>query len=164
MRRCRPAPSPSGPAPSRRRRAVLLAALSLLAVTAAPAATAYVTSGLPAHTHRAFLRKLTDELCDADPGTLSPMEVANAPMLMEAWATAPEKRKERAAAMEGLLKRMVEEQEAGNDEASVTTDEYNAVLRGWATSGEKGRAAERAEQVSGRRGLGFAIATAVICN
>ena len=148
MRRCRP--YPRAPAPSsRRRRAVLLAALSLLATTALPAATAYVTSGLPAHTHRAFLRKLTDELCDADPGTLSPMEVANAPMLMEAWATAPEKRKERAVAMEGLLKRMVEEQEAGNEGASVTTEEYNAVLRGWATSGEKGRAAERVEQVSG---------------
>ena len=132
---------------------VVAASLALLNPTTRPLqAQAYVTSGLPAHTHRAFLRKLTDDICNTDPGTLTSQEVSNAPMLMSAWATAPEKLqesgRERALAVEGLLKRMIDERTAGNMEAIVTTGDYNTVMKSWAMSGEKSASAERVEQVS----------------
>jgi len=120
-------------------------------------AQAYVTSGLPAHTHRAFLRKLTDDICNTDPGTLTPQEVSNAPLLMSAWATAPDKMinlappgesgKERALAVEGLLKRIIDERRAGNEGAIAKTEDYNAVMKSWAMSGEKSAAATRVEQI-----------------
>lgn len=115
-------------------------------------AQAYVTSGLPAHTHRAYLRKLTDEICNAEVGTLTSQEVSNTPMIMSAWATAPEKLKEngkeRALAVEGLLKRMIDERQAGNTDVIIRTEDYNTVMKSWAMSGEKSAAAQRVEQVS----------------
>mmetsp|Transcript_24392 Transcript_24392/g.41766 ORF Transcript_24392/g.41766 Transcript_24392/m.41766 type:complete len:549 (-) Transcript_24392:167-1813(-) len=117
-------------------------------------AQAYVTSGLPAHTHRAFLRRLTDDICNADPGTLTAQEVKNAPMLMAAWADAPDKLNltgengmERVLAVEGLLKRMIDERRAGNTEAVARTQDYNAVMKSWAMSGERKAAALRVEQI-----------------
>jgi len=72
-------------------------------------------------------------------------------MLMSAWATAPEKLrktgKERAIAVEGLLKRMIDERRAGNRDAIVRTEDYNAVMKSWAMSGEKSAAAIRVEQI-----------------
>ncbi|KAL7544767.1 hypothetical protein ACHAWF_008134 [Thalassiosira exigua] len=136
---------------------------------------AYVTSGLPAHTHKAFLRRLTDDLITSDPGTLAPREVDNAAALMAAWADTLErprtKRKrhpgssqgnahgnlkgwstigsgrERALAAEALLKRVIDERRAGNDGAVARTEHYNAVLRSWATSGEGTAAAQRVEEI-----------------
>lgn len=77
-------------------------------------------------------------------------------MLMSAWATAPEKLnlssgkkgKERAITVEGLLKRMIDERRAGNTNAIVRTEDYNAVMKSWVNSGEKSAAAIRVEQVS----------------
>jgi len=76
-------------------------------------------------------------------------------MLMSAWATAPEKLnlssdngRERALAVEGLLKRMIDERRAGNTEAIAVTEDYNAVMKAWSMSGEGSKAALRAEQVS----------------
>lgn len=112
---------------------------------------AYITSGLPAHTHRAFLRKLTDDICNTDPGSLK--DVNSATKVMSAWASAPEKLvresgKDRAIRVEGLLKRMIDERRAGNEEAVARTENYNAVMKSWAISGERSAAALRCEQVS----------------
>lgn len=144
--------------PSPRSRAFeLIAAISLtlLDTNNFHQAHAYITSGLPAHTHRAFLRKLTDDICNTDPGTLTPQEVSNTPQLISAWASAPEKLnlssgqngRERALAVEGLLKRMIDERRAGNTEAIARTEDYNAVMKSWAMSGEKSAAAVRVEQI-----------------
>ena len=136
---------------------IKVAATSLvLTLSRLGCSSAYVTSGLPAHTHRAFLRKLTDDIISTDPGTLTTEEISNAPMLMSAWASAPEKLKlssgengrERALAVEALLKRMIDERRAGNTEAIARTEHYNAVMKSWALSGEKSATALRVEQVS----------------
>lgn len=125
-----------------------------LIFTAPTRINAYITSGLPAHTHRAFLRKLTDDICNQSIGSLSPEEMSTCPMLMSAWATAPEKLnlssdngRERALAVEGLLKRMIDERRAGNAEAIAVTEDYNAVMKAWSMSGEGSKAAVRAEQI-----------------
>jgi hypothetical protein len=89
-------------------------------------------------------------------GSLSPEDIMNTcPMLMSAWAEAPEKLnlssdngRERALAVEGLLKRMIDERKAGNTEAIAKTEDYNAVMKAWSMSGEGSKAALRAEQVS----------------
>ena len=115
---------------------------------------AYVTTGLPAHTHRAFLRKLTDDICSTSPGSLSIETVNDSHMLMRGWAEAPEKLqntqfhgKERALAVEGLLKRIIDERRAGNEAAIVKTADYNAVMKSWAMSGERSAAAIRVEEI-----------------
>ena len=127
-----------------------LTALSLLLCLFGAPTDAYITTGLPAHTHRAFLRKLTDDICNASPGSLS-IETVNhtAPMLMSAWAEAPEKLhlsasaqfsgKERAMAVEGLLKRMIDDRRAGNAAAMVKTQ--NAAITNWAISAKQCSAA-----------------------
>ena len=119
------------------------------------AARAYITSGLPPRTQRAFLRRLTDDICNTDPGALTPMMVSSAPALMSAWANEVDRRgevggggRERAMAVEGLLKRMIDERRAGNADAIARTEDYNAVMKSWATSGERSAAALRVEQVS----------------
>lgn len=73
---------------------------------------------------------------------------------MRGWAEAPEKLqntqfngKERAMAVEGLLKRMVDERRAGNEAAVVNTNDYNAVMKSWAMSGEQSGAALRIEEI-----------------
>jgi hypothetical protein len=139
-----------------------------------PATSAYITSGLPPHTQRAFLRRLTDDICNTDPGTLTPMEVSNAPVLMSAWIANEGDHpriggngggngghgrrrsddgaicgRERALAVEGLLKRIIDERRAGNTDAIARTEDYNAVMKSWATSGERSAAAIRVEQVRG---------------
>jgi len=135
--------------------------LSLLAVLAMGSSRrvliqAYINSGLPAHTQRAWLQKLTDDICLSEPGNLSQEEIHNAPMLMSAWAKTPKKEessssgkkgKERAVAVEGLLKRMIDERRAGNTNAIVRTQDYNAVMKSWVNSGEMNAAAERVEQI-----------------
>ena len=49
--------------------------------------------------------------------------------------------RERAILQESLLKRMIDERNAGNDGAIARTEDYNAVMKSWATSGENGAAA-----------------------
>ncbi len=113
---------------------------------------AYISTGLPAHVHRAYLRKLTDDVCSTNPGTLTSQEVSNTSMLMSAWASAPKKLresgKERAMKVENLLKRIIDERRAGNVEAIARTEDYNTVMKSWANSGEQSAAAFRIEQVS----------------
>jgi hypothetical protein len=73
---------------------------------------------------------------------------------MRGWAKAPEKLqtsqfsgRERAMAVEALLKRMIDERRAGNEAAIVRTQDYNAVMKSWAMSGERGAAALRVEEI-----------------
>eukprot|EP00521_Asterionellopsis_glacialis_P007905 CAMPEP_0195287934 /NCGR_PEP_ID=MMETSP0707-20130614/4795_1 /TAXON_ID=33640 /ORGANISM="Asterionellopsis glacialis, Strain CCMP134" /LENGTH=600 /DNA_ID=CAMNT_0040347739 /DNA_START=152 /DNA_END=1954 /DNA_ORIENTATION=+ len=52
-----------------------------------------------------------------------------------------------ALAVESLLKRLIDEQRAGNPNAVPTTEAYNCIMEGWARSGEGVFAAERCEQI-----------------
>lgn len=127
----------------------------LLLATALTPTSSYITTGLPAHTHRAFLRKLTDEfICSPLPiGSLSFETCHNSHMLMRGWAEASEKLqhkshgKDRAVAVEGILKRMIDERKAGNEAAVVKTQDYNAVMKAWSMSGQQSAAAIRVEEI-----------------
>ena len=125
--------------------------LALLYYT--PLTSAYVTSGLPAHTHRAFLHKITDEICNTDPGSLTLQDVEQSAKVMEAWASTPpekfnESGKDRAIKVESLLNRIIDERRAGNDNAVITTEHYNALMKSWTVSGERrGAAASRVQQI-----------------
>eukprot|EP00566_Odontella_aurita_P005092 CAMPEP_0113599760 /NCGR_PEP_ID=MMETSP0015_2-20120614/42329_1 /TAXON_ID=2838 /ORGANISM="Odontella" /LENGTH=618 /DNA_ID=CAMNT_0000507939 /DNA_START=30 /DNA_END=1886 /DNA_ORIENTATION=+ /assembly_acc=CAM_ASM_000160 len=50
---------------------------------------AYVTSGLPGHKHRSWLKQMTREIVDAPPGELTAHHLAAAPQLMTVWAENP---------------------------------------------------------------------------
>mmetsp|Transcript_2262 Transcript_2262/g.3169 ORF Transcript_2262/g.3169 Transcript_2262/m.3169 type:complete len:562 (+) Transcript_2262:172-1857(+) len=50
---------------------------------------AYVTSGLPGHTHRAWLKKMTYDICNLPAGELSPEMCLAAPQILSAWARNP---------------------------------------------------------------------------
>ena len=151
---------------------------------------AYVTSGLPGHKHRAWLKKMTTDICQLPPGELTPQECVTTPLLLSAWAqnpwipynskTAPSNHvdlsstspsptntettatdktyininqvyphhgKECALACEQLLKRLIDERRAGNKNAIANTQTYNALIDVWSKSGEKGAAAQRAEEI-----------------
>lgn len=152
------------PDPTFRRRRRIFAPIIAIVTTLAAAgsnhrhvASAYVYTGLPAHTHRAFLQKLTDDICSSEPGSLSHEDVLKTPRLMSALATAPapdtlnrvrdESGVERALAVERLLKRMIDERIAGNDDAILTTDDYNSLMMAWANSGDTCDAALRVEEI-----------------
>lgn len=127
----------------------------------------YVTSGLPGHKHRAWLKKMTTDICQLPPGELSPEECVTTPLLVSAWAqnpwlphnsktparyittsqVYPHHGKECALACEQLLKRLVDERRAGNKNAIANAQTYNALIDVWSKSGEKGAAAQRAEQI-----------------
>jgi hypothetical protein len=147
-------PATTQPSSSRAYRFIAATSLSLAFLDPSRLlhAQAYISTGLPAHVHRAYLRKLTDDICNTDPGTLTTQEVSNTAMLMSAWASAPKKLresgKERAMKVENLLKRIIDERRAGNVEAIARTEDYNTVMKTWASSGEKSAAAFRVEQVS----------------
>ena len=123
---------------------------------------AYVTSGLPGHKHRAWLKKMTSDICQLPPGALSPQECVTTPLLLSAWAqnpwlphnskslesnVYPHHGKECALACEQLLKRLVDERRAGNPNAVANTKTYNALIDVWSKSGQKGAAAQRAEEI-----------------
>ena len=48
----------------------------------------YVTSGLPHHVHQAWLKKMTDNICEASPGELTPEMCTTVPQLMSFWSIA----------------------------------------------------------------------------
>ena len=133
-------------------------------------ASAYVTSGLPPSKHRQWLEQMTTEMMSTKVGQLTPEMIEAAPDLMSAWAqnpyasdaaarstntpptfasvSDPEGRgRDCALAVEKLMKRLVAEQTATGNSDVATTYAYNALLHGWARSGEGGYAAQRAEQV-----------------
>jgi hypothetical protein len=138
-----------------------------LQVQLLPNVSAYVTSGLPGHKHRAWLKKMTTDICELPPGNLSPEDCVTTPLILHAWAknpwmphqkssnmsnnkinnVYPHHGKECALVCEQLLKRLVDERRAGNTNAVASTQTYNALINVWSKSGEKGGAAQRAEQI-----------------
>ncbi len=134
-----------------------------------PLSSSYVTSGLPGHKHRAWLKKMTTDIVHVPPGELSPEDCVNTPLLVSAWAenpwlpynskkadsysnyitpnVYPHHGKECALACEQLLKRLVDERRAGNKNAVANTRTYNALIDVWSKSGEMGAAAQRAEEI-----------------
>ena len=127
--------------------------MTLLWVTAwlvlLPVLSAYVTSGLPGHKHRAWLKKMTTDIVLLPPGELSPEDCVNTPLLLSAWAgnpwlphnskkadwnsnynyitsnVYPHHGKECALTCEQLLKRLIDERRAGNKNAVANTQTYN---------------------------------------
>ncbi|VEU39978.1 unnamed protein product [Pseudo-nitzschia multistriata] len=75
--------------------------------------------------------------------------IADSHRVMEGWSTTGFKTssKENAVAIENLVKRLVDEAEAGNSNANPTTKDYNCMLESWARSGEGVHAAERCEEI-----------------
>ena len=164
---------------------------------------AYVQTGLPGHKHRAWLKKMTTDICQLPPGQLTPEDCLTTPLLLSAWAqnpwiphnskssykpsykhrpsisssstsssssssastshssvfptqqdsyistsnVYPHHGKECALACEQLLKRLIDERRAGNTNAIASTQTYNALINVWSKSGEKGAAAQRAEEI-----------------
>lgn len=124
----------------------------------------YITSGLPGHTHRAWLKQESCDLCELPAGDLTPEMCTKAPQLLSAWAQNPyishaeqqhqnyqdifpHHGKECALECERLLKRLVDERRAGNANAVATTAVYNSLMGIWARSGEHEAAAQRAEDI-----------------
>jgi len=125
-------------------------------------ASSYITSGLPGHKHRAWLKEMTIEVCDTAHGELSQEMCNKTPQLLSAWAQNPyvphtkaktsadifpHHGKECAILCEKLLKRLVDERRAGNPNAIANTQTYNALIDIWSRSGERGAAAQRAEEI-----------------
>lgn len=111
---------------------------------------AYITShhAVPPQRQMKWLKELTSELTMAKPGELSRDQLSTAPDLMYALSHARESSKENALILESLVKRLIDEQRAGNDAAKdLTVEDYNCLLEGWARSGESVAAAERCEQI-----------------
>jgi hypothetical protein len=127
-----------------------------------PFASSYVTTGLPGHKHRAWLTQMTVEVCDTAPGKLTQEMCNKTPQLLSAWAQNPyvphtrsksytdifpHHGKECAILCERLLKRLVDERRAGNQNAIADTKTYNSLIDVWSRSGEKAASAQRAEEI-----------------
>lgn len=117
---------------------------------------AYINSGLPAQRHRAWLEDMTGQILATSVGDLTPEMLEAAPRVMSAWADNPFDTETKSSstnnnaptmAVERLMKRLVAEQTATGNADAANTYAYNALLHGWARSGEGEYAAQRAEQI-----------------
>lgn len=123
----------------------------------------YITSGLPGHTHRAWLKQESFDLCEQPTGDLTKEMCTKAPLLLSAWAQNPyiphteqqhmqtqdifpHHGMECALECERILKRLVDERMAGNMNAIATTLVYNSLMDIWARSGHAA-AAQRTEEI-----------------
>ena len=124
--------------------------LAMLMVCSVPISQSYITShqAVPAHRQMAWLKQMSNELTMAKPGELSRDQLSSAPNIIYALAHARQSSKENALILESLVKRLIDEQRAGNDAAmDLTVEDYNCLIEGWARSGEGDAAAERCEQI-----------------
>lgn len=116
-----------------------------------PTVDAYVNvrSAVPEPRKVEYLKKITGEICEQPTGKLSDAMIADSHRVMKGWSTTNYKTssKENAVAIENLVKRLVDEAEAGNVNASPTAKDYNCMLESWARSGEGVYAAERCEEI-----------------
>jgi len=114
-------------------------------------ANAYVNvkSTVPEPRKLEYLKKLTGEICEKPTGELSDALIDDSHRVMEGWSTTKYRTssKENAVAIENIVKRLVEEAEAGNANAKPTAKHYNYLLESWAHSGEGVYAAERCEEI-----------------
>lgn len=108
-----------------------------------------VKSAVPAPRQLEFLKQVTGEICEKPTGELSDAMIADSHRVMKGWSTTNFKTssKENAVAIENLVKRLVDEAEAGNALANPTTKDYNCMLESWVRSGEGVFAAERCEEI-----------------
>jgi len=109
----------------------------------------YITAhgALPARRQMQWLKEMTVDICESKVGALQPDQIMQAPELMWAWSHTKHTSKENALAVESLVKRLIDERRAGNEQADVTVHDYNCLLEGWARSGVGEAAAERCEQI-----------------
>lgn len=116
-----------------------------------PVANAYVNVryALPEPRKLEYLKQITGEICEQPTGELSDAMIADSHKIMLGWSTThlQTSSKENAVAIENLVKRLVDEAEAGNSDANPTTKDYNCMLESWARSGEGVHAAERCEEI-----------------
>jgi hypothetical protein len=116
---------------------------------------AYIASpnAVPVGRHVQWLKKMTVDFCQAEPGQLSKVQLSQAPELIYAWSHVhiPKQslatKKECALAVESLVKRVIDERRAGSEQADLTVNDYNCLIEGWARSGQGVAAAERCEQI-----------------
>jgi hypothetical protein len=73
--------------------------------------------------------------------------IKEAPGIMKGWSSSKTASPENAVAVESLVKRLIDEHRAGNNNAVPTTFEYNCMLEVWSKSGAGAFAAERCEQI-----------------
>lgn len=108
---------------------------------------AYIThtGAVPAKKQIPYLQKLTGDICGSP--KLSDEMIKSVPKVIAGWANSKQHTAENAVAVERLIKRLVDESEAGNEKATPTTNDYNLILEGWARSREGEFAAERCEQI-----------------
>ena len=129
-----------------------MAASSLLLVTLlvdwTASAQGYVTSpqALPPRRQLEWLKEMSIEMATAP--ELSSDQLKTAPQIIDALAHMQESNKENCVILESLVKRIIDEQRAGNhDVQDLTVEDYNCLLESWARSGEGDAAAERSEQI-----------------
>ena len=125
--------------------------LLLLSMLYSPlGAHAYITShsAVPVNKKVAWLKKLTGDICESPTGELSDEMIQAAPEIMKGWRSSKFSGTENAMAVEMLVKRIIDENKAGNPKAvPPSTFDYNCLLEGWARSGAGSFAAERCEQI-----------------
>ena len=91
-----------------------------------------------------WLQRTTNTLLETEPGSLVKGKWHELVSMMTAWSRRLEEDRNAPFILEKLLKRMIDEQRAGNMECNPTTDHYNFVIDGWAAAtSEYGRAASR---------------------
>lgn len=107
----------------------------------------YITGAVPHQRQIRWLKQMTTNICTKTPGHLSTQEISQGHELMYAWSHLDSCNKETALAVESLMKRVIDEQRAGNDKAETTVEDYNCLLEGWARANCGVAAAERCEQI-----------------
>ena len=109
-----------------------------------PTANAYVTSAgaVPIQRQVEWLKEMTIGICESQPGQLSAPELDQVSQLMYAWSHLNKPNTEGALAVESLVKRLLDEQRAGNA-PPLSVAEYNCLLQGWAACGK----AERCDEI-----------------
>jgi predicted nucleic acid-binding protein len=91
-----------------------------------------------------WLQRTTTTLLETTPGSLVKGKWHELVSMMTAWSRRLDEDQSAPLVLEQLLKRVIDEQRAGNRECSPTTDLYNYVIDAWAAAtSEHGRAASR---------------------
>jgi hypothetical protein len=121
-------------------------------------------NSVPFHRRIELLKQLTTDVVSGTPaGELSSTQVSTSHELIYAWSHARVNiqrsssdddnsavtinQKDCALQVESLLKRLIDERYAGNDQADLSTCDYNCLLEGWARSGLGEESAYRTEQI-----------------
>jgi len=109
----------------------------------------YITSPLavPLQRQVEWLNQMTVDICESRPGELTDEMLQKAPQIMRAWSETRKGDMNCALAVESLVKRIIDERQAGNTDAVASTDDYNCLMEGWGRSDTGAAGAERCEQI-----------------